>query len=41
VLPDAIGNAVVSAIRLYETNLAAGALLVIDIGKSRVRVLPI
>ena len=41
VLPDAIESVVVGAIRLYEADLAAGALVVIDVGKSRVRVLPI
>src|SRR5947209_14873925 len=41
VLPDAIESVVVAAIRLYEADLAAGALVVIDVGKSRVRVLPI
>jgi predicted nuclease of predicted toxin-antitoxin system len=41
VLPDAIESIVVDAIRLYEADLAAGALVVIDVGKSRVRVLPI
>jgi predicted nuclease of predicted toxin-antitoxin system len=41
VLPDAIEAIVVGAIRLYEADLAAGALVVIDAGQSRVRVLPI
>jgi predicted nuclease of predicted toxin-antitoxin system len=41
VLPDVLEPAVVGAIRLYEADLAAGALVVIDVAKSRVRVLPI
>jgi predicted nuclease of predicted toxin-antitoxin system len=41
VLPQAIGNLVVSAIRQHESQLARGALLVIEEAKSRVRILPL
>jgi predicted nuclease of predicted toxin-antitoxin system len=41
VLPDAIGPAVVIALRQHDLDLAAGALVVVDIGRTRVRVLPL
>lgn len=40
VLPDEIGPAVRAALRHYDSELAAGALVVVDPKKSRVRVLP-
>jgi predicted nuclease of predicted toxin-antitoxin system len=41
VLPEDVGVEVITALRLYETELAAGALIVIELNKSRVRVLPL
>jgi predicted nuclease of predicted toxin-antitoxin system len=41
VLPEDIGPVVIAALRRYEDALAAGALVVVEPGKSRVRVLPI
>lgn len=41
VLPDHMGNLVVTAIRQHESDLEAGALVVVDERKNRVRVLPI
>ena len=41
VLPDAIGTLLLAALRQHETDLASGALVVVDAGRSRVRVLPI
>jgi len=41
VLPDHMGNLVVTAIRQHEADLEAGALVVVDERKHRVRVLPI
>ena len=41
VLPDHMAPFVVAALRQHETDLAAGALVVVDESKSRVRVLPI
>ena len=41
VLPEQIGRPVLAALRQYENELAAGALLVIDESKSRVRILPL
>lgn len=41
VLPDHMGSIVVAALKQHETELAAGALVVVDESKSRVRVLPI
>src|SRR5215471_5142384 len=41
VLPDAIGTLLLAALRQHETDLASGALGVVDAGRSRVRVLPI
>lgn len=39
-LPEDIGSAVVAALRQHEDALAAGALVVVDPSKSRVRLLP-
>jgi predicted nuclease of predicted toxin-antitoxin system len=41
VLPEDIGAEVVAALQQYDTALAAGALVVVDLKKSRVRVLPL
>jgi len=41
VLPDHMAPIVVAALKQHETDLAGGALVVIDESKSRVRVLPI
>lgn len=41
VLPEATGQLVIAALRQHEGSLAAGALVVVDEKKSRVRVLPI
>jgi predicted nuclease of predicted toxin-antitoxin system len=41
VLPEDIGAVVVSALQQHEGALAAGALVVVDLRKSRVRVLPL
>lgn len=41
VLPEAIGPVVIAALRQYDAELAAGALVVVDLKKSRVRVLPL
>ena len=41
VLPEDIGPLVVAALRQYEAELAAGALVVVDAKKVRVRVLPL
>src|SRR5205085_2922317 len=41
VLPDHLGNIVLAALRQHEADLAAGALVVVDESRSRVRVLPI
>lgn len=41
VLPDHMGNLVISAIRQHETELESGALVVVEERKNRVRVLPI
>jgi len=40
VLPDAMGAVVLNALRHHEADLTAGALVVVDAVKSRVRVLP-
>ena len=40
VLPEDIGPVVVAALRQYDAALAAGALVVVDVKKCRVRVLP-
>jgi len=39
--PDAAGNSVISALRAYEEELAAGALIVIDEARQRIRFLPL
>jgi predicted nuclease of predicted toxin-antitoxin system len=39
--PTAIGTQVLAAIQQYATELAAGALVMVDVNRSRVRVLPI
>jgi predicted nuclease of predicted toxin-antitoxin system len=41
VLPEHIGGIVLAVLRRYETELLAGALVVVDEGRSRVRVLPL
>src|SRR5438132_13908951 len=41
VLPEDIGPAVIAALRQHDADLAAGALVVVDLKKSRVRVLPL
>jgi predicted nuclease of predicted toxin-antitoxin system len=41
VLPEDIGPVVIAALRQHETELATGALVVVDLKKSRVRVLPL
>ena len=41
VLPEDIGPVVIAALRQHDAALAAGALVVIDLRKSRVRVLPL
>lgn len=41
VLPDHMAPLIGAALRQHETDLAAGALIVIDESRSRVRVLPI
>lgn len=41
VFPDHMGPIVLAALRQHEADLAAGALVVVDERKSRVRVLPI
>lgn len=41
VLPEQIGPLVVAAIRRYEDELSAGALVVIEEARSRVRILPL
>lgn len=41
VLPEDIGPVVLAALRQYEDALAAGALVVVDLKKCRVRVLPL
>jgi predicted nuclease of predicted toxin-antitoxin system len=40
VLPEDLAVAVVAALRQYEAELVSGALVVVDVRKSRVRVLP-
>ena len=40
VLPEDIGPLVIAALRQHESALAAGAIVVVDKRKSRVRVLP-
>ena len=41
VLPEDIGPVVIAALRQHAATLAAGALVVVDVKKSRVRVLPL
>jgi predicted nuclease of predicted toxin-antitoxin system len=41
VLPDRMEGVVVAALRQHEADLASGALVVVDPGKRRVRILPI
>jgi predicted nuclease of predicted toxin-antitoxin system len=41
VLPEDIGPVVIAALRQHEAALAAGALVVVEVTKSRVRVLPL
>jgi predicted nuclease of predicted toxin-antitoxin system len=41
VLPDHMGPLVIAALRQHESDLAAGALVVVDERRSRVRVLPL
>ena len=41
VLPDSMAPTVVAAVKQHEADLDAGALVVVDRSKSRVRVLPI
>ena len=41
VLPDDISTAVVAAIRQHQTDLESGALVTIDLARSRVRILPL
>ena len=41
VLPEHMGSVVLAAIQQYEGELSTGALVVVERGKSRVRVLPL
>lgn len=41
VLPEDIGSVIIAALRHYDAALAAGALVVVDLKRSRVRVLPL
>ena len=41
VLPDTIGHIVIAAIRQYEEELERGALVVVELRRSRVRILPL
>jgi predicted nuclease of predicted toxin-antitoxin system len=41
VLPDRAGPVIAAALRQHESDLAAGALVVVDESRSRVRVLPL
>ncbi len=41
VLPEDIGPVVIAALRQHDAALAAGALVVVEVRKSRVRVLPL
>ena len=41
VLPEHIGSVVLDALKQYELELSAGALVVLETSKSRVRVLPL
>lgn len=39
--PDVIGNKVISALRQVQVELEEGALLTIDTGRTRIRLLPL
>lgn len=41
VLPESLGQAVVAALQTHEALLEAGALIVVDATRARVRILPI
>jgi len=41
VLPEDVGLQIVAALRQYQSELARGCLVVVEVGRSRVRVLPI
>ncbi|MXX26084.1 MAG: hypothetical protein F4Z82_11665 [Caldilineaceae bacterium SB0668_bin_21] len=41
VLPDRLGDVILAALRQNDTELASGALVVVEEGRSRVRILPI
>ena len=41
VLPEHVGSIVLAALKQYEADLSAGALVVVEQAKSRVRVLPL
>jgi predicted nuclease of predicted toxin-antitoxin system len=41
VLPEDLGPVVIAALRQHDAALAAGALVVVEVRKSRVRVLPL
>jgi predicted nuclease of predicted toxin-antitoxin system len=41
VLPEDIGPAVIAALRRYDASLATGALVVVDLKRARVRILPL
>jgi predicted nuclease of predicted toxin-antitoxin system len=41
VLPDHMGNLLIAALRQHETDLAAGAIVVVEESRCRVRILPI
>jgi predicted nuclease of predicted toxin-antitoxin system len=41
VLPEHLGGIVVTTIRQFEAELANGALVVVDVARARVRILPI
>mgnify|MGYP001296737908 CR=1 FL=1 len=41
ILPDHLENIVISALKQHDTDLASGALVVVDESRTRVRILPI
>jgi len=41
VLPEVIGPLVFAALRQYDAALATGALVVVDVARARVRMLPL
>jgi predicted nuclease of predicted toxin-antitoxin system len=41
IMPEDIGPIVIAAVRQYDAAFASGALVVVDLKKSRVRVLPL